>query len=75
MGLRLVNGIDVVNNKQNSQAYAYFFDDIVNCYIRDGQLRVKNLNILHETLVNIVDETKEEQLASVKAKTFEVEEH
>lgn len=75
MGLRLVDGIDVINNERNSEAYAHFFDDIVECYIRNGHLRVKNLNLLHETLVNIVDETKEEQLASVKNKTFEIEEN
>lgn len=74
MGLRLVKGIDVINNKRNSEAYATYFDDIVSCYIRDGHLRVKNLNLLHETLVNIVDETKEKQLENVKNKVYEEDE-
>lgn len=71
MGLRLVEGIEVIKNKRNSEAYATYFDDIINCYIRDGYLIVKNLNILHETLVNIIDEGKEEQLKNSKHKIFE----
>ncbi|MGL4950314.1 MAG: radical SAM family heme chaperone HemW [Mycoplasma sp.] len=73
MGLRLVDGIDVIESKRNADAYALFFDDLVYCYIRDGKLRVKNLNLLHETLVNIVDETKEKQLESIKDKIFDEE--
>lgn len=71
MGLRLIDGIDVVNNKRNSEAYATYFDDIVHCYIRNGHLRVKNINLLHETLVNIVDETKEKQLENIKDKIYD----
>ncbi|MGL4951461.1 MAG: hypothetical protein ACRC4L_00595, partial [Mycoplasma sp.] len=71
MGLRLVDGIDVVNNKRNSEAYSLYFDDLVNCYVRENNLRVKNLNILHETLVNIVDGSKEEQLKNSPNKIYE----
>lgn len=75
MGLRLVDGIDVVNNKRNSEAYATYFDDIVHCYIRNNHLRVTNLNLLHETLVNIIDETKEKQLETIKDKIFDETEY
>lgn len=62
MGLRLIDGIDVVNNYRNSEAYAMYFNDIIHCRIRDNKLQCKNINLLHETLVNIVDETKINQL-------------
>ncbi len=62
MGLRLVDGIDVVNNHRNSEAYEMYFNDIVHCRIRNNKLQCKNINLLHETLVNIVDETKINQL-------------
>lgn len=62
MGLRLIDGIDVVNNHRNSEAYAMYFNDIVHCRIRNNKLQCKNINLLHETLVNIVDETKLNQL-------------
>lgn len=62
MGLRLVDGIDVVNNHRNSEAYAMYFNDIIYCRIRNNKLQCKNINLLHETLVNIVDETKINQL-------------
>ena len=62
MGLRLIDGIDVVNNTRNSEAYEMYFNDIVHCRIRNNKLQCKNINLLHETLVNIVDETKMNQL-------------
>ncbi len=66
MGLRLVDGIDVINNPRNAEAYAMYFNDIVNCRIRGGKLQCKNINLLHETLVNIVDETPMDQLENSK---------
>lgn len=60
MGLRLVEGLDIIVNKRNAEAYATYFNDIINCYISDGHLKVKNLNILHETLINITDDTNDD---------------
>ncbi|MGL4947815.1 MAG: radical SAM family heme chaperone HemW [Mycoplasma sp.] len=71
MGLRLVEGIEVVKNKRNAEAYATFFDDIVHCTIVNHHLVCRNLNLLHETLVNIVDETKEKQLKNISEKVFD----
>lgn len=66
MGLRLVDGIDVINDKRNSDAYAMYFNEIVNCRIKNNNLQCINLNLLHETLVNIVDCTKITQLEKSK---------
>ncbi len=66
MGLRLVDGIDVVHNQRNSEAYAMYFNDIVNCRIRGNHLQCKDINLLHETLVNIVDEVPMQQLDNHK---------
>ncbi len=70
MGLRLVEGINL-NIKRNLEAFETYRDDIVYCFIRDKHLRCKNLNILHETLVNIIDETKEKQLENIKDKIYD----
>lgn len=69
MGLRLINGIDVINNKRNAAAYEMYFNDIVNCRIRNGYLQCRNINLLHESLVNMVDETKLDQLENSKNKS------
>ncbi len=74
MGLRLVDGIDVINNERNSEAYKTYFNDLTNCYIKDGNLKCININLLHESLLNIVDETKEKQLSNVINKVYEEEE-
>lgn len=66
MGLRLTDGIDITNNIDNSNAYKLYFNDIVNCYIRDNKLRCKNINLLHETLVNIIDEVNLDKLEELK---------
>ncbi len=71
MGLRLVEGIEITKNQRNSEAYKTFFDDIAHCYIRDNHLICSNLNLLHETLLNIVDEAKEKQLENIKDKVYE----
>ncbi len=71
MGLRLVEGIEITKNQRNSEAYKTYFDDIVHCYIRNNHLICSNLNLLHDTLLNIVDETKEKQLENIKNKVYE----
>jgi oxygen-independent coproporphyrinogen-3 oxidase len=53
MGLRLHTGIDLSINF-NYRAYQYFKDKLCNCYIKDNHLRVKNLNLLDDTLVNLI---------------------
>ncbi len=75
MGLRLVDGIDVINNERNSEAYKTYFNDLTNCYIKNGNLKCININLLHESLLNIVDETKEKQLDNIINKVYEEEEN
>lgn len=75
MGLRLTEGIDVDYNKTNSEAYKMYFDDIVNCHIRDHKLRCLNIDMLHDSLVNIVDETPYNQLEEQKKELEKVQQN
>lgn len=55
MGLRLVNGIDIINVEQNRLAYKFYKSKLTNCEITNGHLKAKNLDLLHDILLNLID--------------------
>jgi oxygen-independent coproporphyrinogen-3 oxidase len=53
MGLRQINGISL-KNERNFLAYQYFKDKLKYTHIKNNYLIANNINLLNETLINLL---------------------
>ena len=53
MGLRLSNGLDL-NNEKYKKAFLHFKDKLENYEIKNNKLKIKNIDLLNDTLIKII---------------------
>lgn len=53
MGLRLVDGLDL-NNSKYLKSYEYYKNKLTDCFIENNQLKIKNIDLLHDVLVKLL---------------------